>query len=105
MGTDIWKEVSAGQYERIGFVDSDEGVNQKVQEKIAEQYSNADENKWKRLAISAIIAGKAIPSGFSEYDVYVENCRIWGEAQKQGNAERLTNCRIIKRGDENIYVE
>lgn len=58
-------------------------IDAQVVEKIREIYTENDEFKMQRLANYAIANGQPLPQEFIDYYNYAEQCRAWGQAEKQ----------------------
>lgn len=105
MGTDIFTIVN-NRPQLDGYIKSVEEINKDVVAKIRERYSVDEEEKLKRLAINALANNDPIPTGYNEYNSYIEQCRAWGDEQKALAQTRLTELTEIEiqEGEESRTV-
>ena len=78
------------------FIMPDSWVNTRVVEKIRQRYSVEEEIKLNRLANVALKDSQPVPAEFDEYNLYVEQCRDWGNQMKALFAERSDNYEIVE---------
>lgn len=98
MGTDIFTIVN-NRPQLDGYIKSPEEINKDVVNKIREKYSLDEEEKLKRLAINALANNQPVTDEYSGFNTYVEECRQWGDEQKELADSQLAELKEIEIPD------
>ena len=65
------------------YVPTEAEIDAQVVVKIRERYTENDEYKMLRISNYAIANNQPLPQEFMDYYNYAEQCRAWGQAEKQ----------------------